>query len=175
MNTQLWIGVYRRLDNRAEGLSDDSPRAVELHNRRKHALHDALDSSPVWKVEKWGYTDDDTRTHEFVELATLIISDPTFQSVAIPALGYIGGKLLEIPVDMFLIDPIKELINRLRGKQKQEGIQDFHVRLPDGTTIRCDPADEDAILTLQLRDGKHFDIKYSATQEEIDELTSREG
>jgi len=43
MNSKLWVGVYRRLDNRAEGLSDDSPRAVELHNRRKKALHDALE------------------------------------------------------------------------------------------------------------------------------------
>ena len=38
MNINLKLGVYRRLDNRAEGLGDDSPRAIELHNRRKKAL-----------------------------------------------------------------------------------------------------------------------------------------
>ena len=35
MVSEINLWVYRRLDNRFEGLSDDSPRAIELHIRRK--------------------------------------------------------------------------------------------------------------------------------------------
>ena len=50
MNSSITLGVYRRLDNRFEGLSDDSPRALELHNRRKDALHAVLDVEPNIQV-----------------------------------------------------------------------------------------------------------------------------
>jgi hypothetical protein len=47
MDTHLKLCVYRRLDNRIEGLGDDSPRPLELHNRRKDALHSVFDGEPV--------------------------------------------------------------------------------------------------------------------------------
>lgn len=169
MNSKLWVGVYRRLDNRAEDLSDDSARAVELHNRRKKALHDALDDGPVWDVKNWGYTDDE-KPHEFVELALDIVTSPYFQAVALPALSYIGKKLLDAAVDEILIKPVRELIARLRGKQKQEQILDFHIKLPEGTTIRCDPGGDDATLTLQFSTGKQVTLTYNASKEEIDKL-----
>ena len=48
MAEQVRVGVYRRLDNRLEGLDDRSPRALELHNLRGAALHESLDMSRTW-------------------------------------------------------------------------------------------------------------------------------
>ena len=169
MSPNLWIGVYRRIDNRSEGLSDDSPRALELHNRRKKALHDALDDDPNWQVEVWGYTDDDM-PHEFVEIAIAIISNPAFQALVTLVLSYIGSKLLDAAVDEVFIEPLKEMIRRLLDKQKQEKILDFHIKLPDGTTIRCDPKNDDAVITLHYRDGKLLTVMYNASREEINKL-----
>jgi hypothetical protein len=53
---KILLSVYRRLDNRSEGLPDDSPRGLELHNRRKEALHEAL-VGEGWEVQDWGVTD----------------------------------------------------------------------------------------------------------------------
>jgi len=50
----LTLGVFRRLDNRFEGLSDDSPRALELHNRRRDALHEVFEVSTSVAVVDWG-------------------------------------------------------------------------------------------------------------------------
>lgn len=54
MDTILRLRVFRRLDNRAAGLSDASARALELHNRRREALHDVFDDEPSFKVTEWG-------------------------------------------------------------------------------------------------------------------------
>src|SRR5438094_8412917 len=49
-NSIVILQVPRRLDNRLEGLPDNSPRAIELHNLRKLAVHEILDGSPDWEV-----------------------------------------------------------------------------------------------------------------------------
>jgi hypothetical protein len=67
MLVEIKIFIYRRLDNRKEGLPDDSPRALELHNRRKKALHDAFDGIEGLTIH-WGNTDD-TVPHEMVVLS----------------------------------------------------------------------------------------------------------
>jgi hypothetical protein len=120
-------------------------------------------------VEVWGYTDDDM-SHEFVEIAIAVISNPAFQSVVPLALGYIGGKLLDATVEEMLIEPLKEIIRRLREKQKREEILDFHIKLPDGTTIRCDPKNDDAVITLHYSGGKLLTVMYNASQEEINTI-----
>lgn len=169
MEHKLWLGVYRRLDNRSEGFGDDSPRAVELHNRRKQALHDALDNGPIWRVESWGLTDD-TQPHEFVELAISIVTNPTFQATALPVLVYFGGKLLDAAVDKIFIDPIKELISRLYEKQKRKEILDYQIRPSGEIIIRCDPIDDDMVITLLLKDGEEVKINFNTPQQEIDQL-----
>lgn len=55
----MTLGVFRRLDNRSEGESDDSPRAVELHNRRKDALHAIFNQGGPIQVLDWGDTVDE--------------------------------------------------------------------------------------------------------------------
>src|SRR5215217_7585024 len=96
MNLQnIVLGVYRRLDNRLEGLSDDSPRAVELHDLRKDALHEVLDDDPLWIVEDWGYTND-SKAHEYVTLRLHLrqydveISENVVKK---PSLTYLGEAL----------------------------------------------------------------------------------
>jgi hypothetical protein len=95
MSSETRLGVYRRLDNRFEGLEDDSPRAVELHVRRKHALHEVLDSGAGWTVLNWGDTDDVT-PHEWVELL-LAVTGTKLAAAAIPALTFLGGMLISLP------------------------------------------------------------------------------
>jgi hypothetical protein len=128
--SEMRLLVYRRLDNRFEGLSDDSPRALELHNRRKNALHEVLDEEPGWRVEDWGLTDD-SQPHELVELVVAILGSPQFQAVAVPALTFLGGTMVKAAIDEVTSEAVKSLIARLRPKQKQEQILDFEIRLPD--------------------------------------------
>jgi hypothetical protein len=47
MDGAIRLQVWRRLDNCLEGLPDDSDRPVELHVRRKQALHE------VFSKEEW--------------------------------------------------------------------------------------------------------------------------
>jgi hypothetical protein len=68
VSTEVSLVVYRRLDNRTENLPDDSPRAIELHEMRRRALHEVLDKVDGPRVVvNWGKTDD-TNAHEWVQL-----------------------------------------------------------------------------------------------------------
>src|SRR5580658_4277545 len=89
---EIRLSVYRRLDNRAEGLEDDSPRALELHNRRKDALHQALDGIGAWKIKDWGVTDD-TSPHELTEIVLAVVSSPQLHAAAISAGTWAGLEL----------------------------------------------------------------------------------
>ena len=80
---QIRLIVYRRLDNRLEGLPDDSPQALELHNRRRATLHEVLDGNPGWIVPHWGKTDD-TVPHEWVELVVEFVRQIA-ENPAVPA------------------------------------------------------------------------------------------
>jgi hypothetical protein len=161
---KLW--VYRRLDNRSKGLPDDSPLALELHNRRKSALHDALDHGDGWRVTEWGNTDD-TRPHEWVELVLAAISSPQVQALAIPALAFIGRELTKSAVSTTAAEGVKALIARLRPKQDKKEILDFSIHLPDGTRISCYPKEGDAELNVTLRDGRVLSINYNAKQHDL--------
>lgn len=69
------LAVYRRrLDNRSEELPGNLPEILELHNRRKEALHEALNSN-AWEVTDWGVTDD-TMPHELAEVIVAVVSNP---------------------------------------------------------------------------------------------------
>ena len=95
---RIQVGVYRRLDNRFEGLPDDSPRGLELHNTRKEALHEVFDAEESAQVLDWGATDD-THSHEYIELLIGAVATPAFQYVVVPGLKFIGQKLAEKAVD----------------------------------------------------------------------------
>ena len=161
----ITLGVFRRLDNRFEGLPDDSPRGLELHNRRKAALHEVFDSEKSVEVLDWGATDD-TQSHEYVELLIGAVATPAFQYVVVPGLKFIGQKLAEKAVDETASELVKAVAAWLRPKQEKKQILDFSMRLPDGTTISVDPPDRDATIRIQFKDGKVESIDYSRSSED---------
>jgi hypothetical protein len=94
LNPTITVGVYRRLDNRLEGLADDSPRAKELHDRRRRALHEVLDGQPGVKVIDWGDANDE-KPHEFVLLTISVVASATFKYAIVPGVMLLGEKLVE--------------------------------------------------------------------------------
>ncbi|HWB84022.1 MAG TPA: hypothetical protein VG675_07770 [Bryobacteraceae bacterium] len=132
------LSVYRRLDNRIEGLPDNSPRAVELHQRRKEALHEALSGVAGWRIDDWGSTDDE-RPHELVDVALTIASNPHVQTALLFGATWALLELAKASIGAFAGEAVKALLSRLIPKQKEQKILDFSITLPDGTVIRVDP------------------------------------
>jgi len=131
------LSVFRRLDNRSEGLQDDSPRALELHERRKLALHEALDGNGAWSVDDWGNTDS-KESHELVDIALSVFLNPHLQAIAASAAAWIGLEIAKAALGEFESEAVKALLARLLPKQKEEKIQDFTITLKDGTRIKAD-------------------------------------
>jgi hypothetical protein len=153
------LGIRRRLDNRFEGESDDSPRALELHNRRKNALHAILDGNSAIRVEHWGATDD-SRPHEYVELLLSAATPAVFEYAIVPGVTWLGLKLAEKAFDTGVSEAIKSLVARLITKQETKQILDFMIQLPDGTRITVDPPDRSATIEIHFADGSLQSVEY---------------
>jgi hypothetical protein len=160
MNSTITLGVYRRLDNRLEGLPDDSPRALELHNRRRDALHAAFDHEPLIRVTNWGQTDDKC-SHEFVELVLGAAATGVLQYSIVPGIKWLGQKLAEKAVDTTISELAKAVIAKLRPPQQAKQVQDFIVTLPDKTQISVYPPDQSATITIRFADGAVQEIQYT--------------
>ena len=168
MSDNITIEVYRRLDNRAEGLSDDSPRALELHNRRKEALHEVFDADTNIQIRDWGHTDN-PRPHELIEIILTAAASATFQYAIVPGVKWLGNKLVEQAVDTTLSELAKYIVAKLRPKQEEEKVLDFTINLPDGTAITVDPPDRDSSITIHFSGGSVQSLNYSnSTEEEAD-------
>jgi hypothetical protein len=146
MGEQIRLSVYRRLDNRLEGLPDDSPRALELHNERRDALVEALDGPQDMRVLDWGQTKD-TQSHELVELVVEVITSPAVTGVASAALGWLATRIKDAVSDV-AVDGIKGLIQRLLPQQKRRRIRDFNIELPNGARVTVYPHDDHAEITV---------------------------
>jgi hypothetical protein len=142
-----------------EGLSDESPRALELHNRRKAALHDVLDNEKAIEVLNWGEIDD-TQSHEFVEITVGALATTILTYAVVPGVKYVAEKLAEKAVDQASSELTKWLISKLRPKQESNEILDFQIRLPDGTQIHCDPPDGQGEIRIAFTDGAVSSITY---------------
>jgi hypothetical protein len=163
MDISLKLGVYRRLDNRFEDLGDDSPRAMELHNRRKEALHSAFDGDPVIEVTSWGETDD-SRPHEFVEVALSAGAMAVFHYAIVPGIEWLGRKLAEKAVDTAFGELAKAVVAKLRPKQESKQLLDFMITFPDGTQIAVDPPDRSATIRINFVDGSVQSLEYLKNQ-----------
>ena len=159
MNNSITLSVYRRLDNRFEGLSDDSPRAFELHNRRKDALHAVFDSDAILQVSDWGATDD-SRPHECVEVLLSAAATAVFHYAIVPGVKWLGRKLAEKAVDTALSELAKAVVAKLRPKQESKQLLDFIIKLPNGTQIVVDPPDGSARITINFADGTLESLEY---------------
>jgi hypothetical protein len=153
------LGVYRRLDNRAEGLDDNSPRALELHNRRKEALHSIFAENSAFVVNDWGKTDD-TKPHEFVELFLVPAGAVALHYAIVPGLKWVALKLAEKAVESAYSKAAEWIISAIRGKQIEHKVLDIILTLPDGTKISMDPPDRDATMHITFADGEHLSVKY---------------
>lgn len=155
---QIKLFVYRRLDNRFKGEPDTSDFALELHNRRKAALHAVFDDDPQITVEDWGSTDD-VRSHEFVELS-LVLAAKALHYAIVPGLLWLGTKLAEKGFDALWSEGAKAIVSKLRGEQKERRINDFDIKFPDGTTVTVHPPDGEATIRIHLKDGSMEVTKY---------------
>jgi hypothetical protein len=160
MHGSLKLGVYRRLDNRVEGTSDDSDHALELHNRRKAALHEAFDNDPAIQVADWGDTDDSS-PHEFVELVLGAAGTAALNYAIVPGIKWLGLKLADKAVDRAIAELTKAIVARLRPRQENKQLLDFTITLPDGTQIAVDPPDRDGTVTIRFADGAVESLEYS--------------
>ena len=157
------LTVWRRLDNRLEGLPDNSPRAVELHVRRARALHDTFDKDPAWQVTNWDNTDT-PEAHEWVLLALTWLA-PAVKAAALPVAVYIGGRLLEAATDAAVVEPLKDLFSRLFRLQHKKQLQNFEVRLPNGAVVET--TYEGTSVTVTLKDGTHFTVSTNGKGEVV--------
>lgn len=159
MNNSITLGVYRRLDNRFEGLSDQSPRALELHNLRKNALHAVLDGDRVIQVTDWGDTDGSV-AHEYVEVAVGAAATAVFKYAIVPGVKWLGIKLAEKAIDTALGEFAKAIVAKLRPVQETKKLLDFIITLPDGTQIAVDPPDRYATINIKFADGAFQSLEY---------------
>lgn len=144
---RVLLSVYRRLDNRSEGLADDSPRALELHDRRKEALHEAL-TAEGWDVQDWGTTDD-ARPHELVELVVAIATNPQLQTAVLSASGWVAIEVVKASIGTMAAEAVKALLARLLPKQREHKILDFTITLAGGTIIQVQPNSEVSVAGHQ--------------------------
>jgi hypothetical protein len=159
---QVTLAVYRRLDNRDEGLSDDSPRALELHNLRKQALHDALDGRGEVRVLDWGETDD-SGPHELVTIVVGAVGAALLTGVVLPAVRLLGQKLAEKAVDEATSGLVQWIVAKLVPKQQAKQILDFSVSLPDGTTVRCDLKDGKGEIQITGSGGATATVRFATS------------
>lgn len=159
MSKNIELGVCRRLDNRLEGLGDDSPRALELHNRRRDALHAIFDGDPTIRVASWGKTDD-SGPHEYVEILLGATATGLFHYAIVPGVKWLGARLAEKAVDTALSELVQVVVAKLRPKQQARQLLDIAIRLPDGTRITVDPPDRAATITINFRDGAVESLEY---------------
>lgn len=165
MENRIILGVYRLLDNRFEGLSDDSPRALELHNRRKDALHAVFDGDPIIQVTNWGKAND-SRPHEYVELVLGVVSTVAFHYAIVPGIKWLGLMLAEKAVDTTLSEIAKRIISKLHPKQKAKQLLNITIKLPDNTEIIVDPPVQNATITIRFKDGSVQSLEYLKTSDQ---------
>lgn len=179
----LELLVYRRLDNRSEGLDDQSPRGWELHKRRGEALREAFADVDGVVVREWGNTFDEARTHEFVQLWLAFQGAPQVAAMlapfVVPAVSFVGDILSQEPMKTAATEAVKTataevvkwVIGILKGKQDQQKILDYTITLPDRSSVRVYPPEQGGDMWVNLTNGSaSIRIEYGAPQAEVDRL-----
>lgn len=159
MENKIIIGVFRRLDNRFDGLDDNSDQALDLHNLRKKALNDVFDKKSTIQVIDWGNTND-TIPHEYVELILTTITSSIILPFIIKGIKELGKKLVEKAIDETTSELVKWVITKLIKKQKEQKILDFNIKLKDGTLITVDPPQGKSEIRVNFKNGELTSIKY---------------
>lgn len=153
------LSVYRCFDDRAQGEPDDAASARELHERRLHALEDALDKGDEEiHVLDWGETKD-SEPHELVELVVGVGGPAALKYVVVPALTMLGEKLVELGTDRAASELVKAVVSRLWPKQQAKQLNDYWITLPNGTRVAVEPPDRQTTITV-TGSGSSVTIDY---------------
>jgi len=131
------VGVFRIFGNELENPVDDNKVALQLHNKRKQALHDVFDNQQDVEVADWGKTDD-SQPHEFVEIAIGIGATALTNHVLIPAAKYIFEKLADKAIDTVMEKSVSWILSKFKKKQEEKKIGRFEIRLPNGVVVFAD-------------------------------------
>lgn len=154
----LRIGVYRRQDDMllpAPANFGESPLAWDLHHRRARALHAILgEDAAGWRVVDWGNTDDETRTHEVVDVQ-MVLDAASALTTAVSAddqlrdffFGVLGGLLTDGAKDA-----VKVVFRRLWKAMRHHEIAFFNIEAqskaptePPGETAQAGAGSADAV------------------------------
>lgn len=159
MRNNITVQVCRRLDDRLQGLPNDSRLSLELHSLRREALHEVLDNQEIAPVIDWGDTND-INSHEYVEIILNGIGVMVIQPLLINSLKELGKKLAAKAIDETTSQVVKWVISKLIKKQREKKILDFNITLKDGTFLRIDPPQGTSDVTVHFNDGELISIKY---------------
>jgi hypothetical protein len=155
----LKLGVYRRLDDRLQGLPEHSTLALELHQRRCAALRDVFGPENEVEVLDWGDTSSAT-DHEYVQLELVGRDDARLAYASVPGLDFLAEKLAEENVEESTADLIKAVVSWLRPKQTTREILDFDIQLSGRMIAAVDPPDRYATVKIFLSDGTSAQTTY---------------
>ncbi|NJM99967.1 MAG: hypothetical protein HC800_25025 [Phormidesmis sp. RL_2_1] len=167
------LTVCRRLDNRLEGQDDQSLRAKELHRMRALALHDVIDSDPVYKVNSWGQTDDE-KPHEWIEIELILLLTEVATEVSphvVPALQYVGDALLQTGIGAAGTAVVSKLFQRLRKQQQEGKLRDVELRMTDVATVSLHPDSKAITVTLA---PPSLSVPFDADEQEVNKLQETE-
>jgi hypothetical protein len=151
---QIELSVYRDLENRMRGQPDDGPLARAAHQKRKRALEADL-GDKTFNVVSWGQTKD-ANPHEMVDLIVAIVTSPPVQAAAVAGAAYVG-TVLSSTFSSLLADGVKHLVGKLVGRMTTKEIQDFSIKLPDGSTVNVQ-SNRQVVITIT--NGKHVSFSF---------------
>src|SRR5687768_2953124 len=107
------IGIFRTFGNELEQPINDNAVALQLHNKRKNALHETFDRQNEVEVKSWGQTDD-TTPHEYVEIIIGALLPALTSHVILPAVKYLFQKIADKAIDTTLEKTVSWIILKLK-------------------------------------------------------------
>lgn len=155
------LDIYRNLDNLAQGLPDDSPYALQLHQRRAAALHEIFDNARGnVDVVDWGCTDD-IEPHELVTILVTAIAAPVLSGALKPMLIEVGKFIAGKIMDKAASDTLTWIVGKFYPKQKTGEILDYYGKTPSGVAFYVPiPTGARGTLQLTMPDGTRSEVTF---------------
>ena len=113
---------------------NDNDVSLELHQNRAFALHEVFDNENEINVLNWGGTDD-PGPHEYVSLVIALILPALAKHVVLPAVKYMFEKIADKAIDTIFEKTVSWIVLKMKKKQDERKIGEYHITLPNGTVI----------------------------------------
>ena len=130
---ELKLGFYRLFGQELVPPANEDDVSLELHRNRSVALHEVLDGAEEIKVLDWGQTD--TGPHEYVSLVVGLIGPVIAKHVVLPAVKYMFEKIADKAIDTIFEKAVSWIVLKMKKKQDEKKIGEYHITLPNGTAI----------------------------------------